>query len=130
MINLLKNKPAILLGVISVLALIVYIIAVPDKYDFDENEAPPPITEAVLQILKEQNSDKRLEYAESQPIIKSMSKHLYQFDSLMKVDREKARGVLLIVERRLLYLKAKGLDISGANEIIRNFVETYIAKRE
>ncbi len=130
MINQLKHKPAILIGIVSVLALIIYFITAPGKYDFDENEAPPPISEKVLQILKEQNSEKRLEYAESQPIIKSMSKHLYQFDSLMKVDREKARGALLVVERRLLYLKAKGLDISGANEIIRNYVETYIAKRE
>lgn len=129
MLSQLKYKTEIIVVVIAISALIIYLIMTPDEYHVETDEKPPAITEVVLKVLKEQNADKRLEYAESQPIIKSMTKHLRQFDTLMQIDREKARAPLLVVERRLLYLKAKNLDISEARKLLRDHVTKYIAKQ-
>ncbi|WP_031432491.1 hypothetical protein [Methylomarinum vadi] len=128
MFSKLKYKIEIIIVAIAISALVLFLMFSPNEFPENPSEKPPFITEALLKVLKEDNADKRLEYAESQPIIKSMTKHLRQFDSLMQIDPERARAPLLIVERRLLYLKAKGLEIDNAKKILRDQVINYIAK--
>lgn len=81
------------------------------------------ITPIVLKAIYEQNIDKRLEYAESKPIIDSMKKYLEQFDALKHRYPEKAKAPLLIVMRRLFYLKNKGLDVSDAEQILDEVIK-------
>lgn len=111
---------------LAIIALLAFLL--PDKEEEIAGVKPPMITESVLKSIKEQNTDKRLEYAESKPIILSMEKYLRQFDQLMQINPEKARGALTVVERRLLYLKNKDLDVSGARKILKDYVNQYIAK--
>lgn len=128
MFSKLKYKIEIIIVAVAISALVLFLMFSPNEFPEETVEKPPLVTEAVLKALKEDNADKRLEYAESQPIIKSMTKHLRQFDSLMQIDPERARAPLLIVERRLLYLRAKGLEIDNAKKILRDQVINYIAK--
>lgn len=119
-------KAAFLIIVVTIIVGIAF-FQVSDDEEI-AGDKPPFITEDVLEALREQNVDNRLEYAESQPIIKSMTQHLYHFDELMQFDIPKARGQLLVIKRRLEYLRAKGLDISGAEQILNKQEETYIGK--
>lgn len=126
MSNPLKSK-AVLFGLLFVVVLLVlFVLLSPEKKLSLLGEAPPPITQPLLEALREQNTDKPLEYAESQPIIKSMTKYLYQFDALLHQYPQKARAPLIVIERRLIYLQAKGLDVSNAKKILEDQVETYI----
>lgn len=126
MSGLLKSKPVIFGILFVAVLLILFVLLSPEKKKSLLGEAPPPITKPLLKALREQNTDKPLEYAESRPIINSMKKYLYQFDALLHQHPQKARAPLIVIERRLMYLKAKGLDVSNAKKILKNQVKTYI----
>ena len=120
-------KAQLFVILLTVIVLVFFLI--PDKVQQISVDKKPLVTESVLKALYEQNTDKPLEYAESKPIIKSMTKYLHQFDELIQSHPEQARTPLLIVERRLLYLKDKGLDVSKAKKILKTQVSKYIAKK-
>ncbi len=92
-------------------------------------EADHSITQQVLKAIYEENLDKRLEYAESKPIIDSMEKYLHRFEAVVKTDPIKASGNLIIVQRRLLYLKNKDLEVSKAEKILYDVMEEIIKKQ-
>ncbi len=125
MLDQLKYKAEI--AVVSIAIIVLILFVAPGDKEHIKPDTPPAIAESVLTALREQNSGKRLEYAESQPIIKSMAQYLGQFDALMQIDREKARGSLTVIERRLLYLENKGLDVAIPRKILKDFVTKYIA---
>lgn len=123
-----KLKIQLAAAALGIIALIVLLW--PDAVQQVSTEKLPMVTESILNSIKEQNTDKRLEYAESKPIILSMEKHLRQFDQLMQINPQKARGPLTVVERRLLYLENKDLDVSKARKILKDYVTKYIAKKK
>ncbi len=84
-----------------------------------EDEPQYQLTEAVLQAIKVQNLDKRLEYAESQPIIKSLRKPLRDFEYNLYKNRIRALGALVVIKQRFKYLRYKDLDTSDAERILR-----------
>ena len=83
---------------------------------------PTMITPVVLKAIYEQNINEKLAYVESKPILLSMEKYLYQFETLLPTNPAKAMGALLVVKSRLLYLKNKGLDVSRAEKILEDFL--------
>lgn len=125
---MLNNKNKLLLAAIVAAIIVFFAFLLPSQEQVISKDKPPMITETILQSIHKDNTDKRLEYAESKPIILSMEKHLRQFDHLMQIDPSKARAPLTVVERRLLYLENKDLDVSDARKILKNYVTKYIAK--
>jgi len=88
------------------------------------------ITEDVLQAIYEQNIDKKLEYAESKPIILSMEKYLHQFEAVLQSDLLKANANLIVINRRLYYLRKKGLKVTKAKKILFEVMEKVTKKRK
>jgi hypothetical protein len=129
-VNTVSNpiKAAIIIIVVIIIVGLGFFLIGDDDEEI-VGDKPPFITEEVLDILEEQNTANRLEYAESQPIIKSMKEHLYHFDEYMQFNIPRAKGHLTVIRRRLEYLRVKGLDISGAEEIINQQVKNYIEKQ-
>ncbi|WP_305907826.1 hypothetical protein Q9L42_013780 [Methylomarinum sp. Ch1-1] len=130
MLNKLTPKLSAILVTAVVIVLFLFYQWFSSNNQINTADMPPRVTEPVLNILHKQNLDKRLEYAESMPIIRDMTKYLYQLDALIQTNKDKARAPLSIVYRRLLYLKAKGLNIDGANKILKDHTTKYLAKEE
>ncbi len=84
-----------------------------------EDEPQYPLTAAVLQAIELQNTGKRLEYAESQPIIKSLKRPLRDFEYNLHRNRIRALGALVVIKQRFKYLRYKDLDISDAERILQ-----------
>jgi hypothetical protein len=84
-----------------------------------EDEPQYELTNAVLQAIKNQNIDKRLEYAESQPIIKSLKRPLRDFEYNLYKNRIRALGALTVIKQRFKYLRYKDLDTSDAERLLK-----------
>ncbi len=111
---------------IVILVIVLFFIFKPSKQDAVVVDNIPPVTQAVLKALREQNRDKPLEYNEVKPTyINSMTKHLRNFDALIETDLEKAKGQLIIVRRRLQYMENKELDISDAEKVLNDHLNLY-----
>ncbi len=90
---------------------------------------PHTVTQAVLKAIYDQNIDKKLEYAESKPIILSLEKYLHAFETFLQSNPVKAGANLIIIKRRLLYLKKKDLEVSQAERILYDVMEAASKKQ-
>ncbi len=105
----------VILAVIVILSLFFLFSSEDELYP---EQGAHVLTPAVLEALRTQNLDKRLEYAESQPIIESLTKYLHLFEYYIKTNPTKARGYLSIIKTRFDYLEYKDLKVDQAEKIL------------
>lgn len=90
----------------------------------NNNKSTELLTPIILKAVYQQNLTKKLEYAESKPILDSMKKHLYKFELLSKQgDESGATAILIIVKRRFSYLERKGLQVTNAEKILDDYLD-------
>ncbi len=119
--QLLSLKQGISTVHMAILALLIlggYFLFSGNNIALFEEPVDYKVTQAVLQALKTQNQDKKLEYDESQPIIKSLEKPLRDFEYNLNKNHTRAMGYLIVIKQRFKYLRYKDLDTSAAEKIV------------
>ncbi len=115
---------------VSIVLLLFFLFSGGKQTPIPLSSSSHTITEDVLQAIYEQNIDKKLEYAESKPIILSMEKYLHQFEAVLQSDLLKANANLIVINRRLYYLRKKGLKVTKAKKILFEVMEKVTKKRK
>ncbi len=121
--RLLSLKKGIKITHMAILALSILVASflfTGNKIALFEESVDYELAREVLQALEAQNRDKKLEYAESQPIIKSLEQPLKDFEYNLYRNRTRALGYLTIIKQRFKYLRYKDLETSAAEKILRD----------
>jgi len=121
--RLLSLKKGIKITHIAILALLILIASflfTGNKTALFEESVDYELAREVLQALEDQNRDKKLEYAESQLIIKSLKQPLKDFEYNLYKNRTRALGYLTIIKQRFKYLRYKNIDTSAAEKILHD----------
>ncbi len=106
------------MAVLAALILVAFLLFSGGGLALFTEESQYELTETVLQALKNQNTDKPVEYAESVPIIKSLRQPLRDYEYNLYKNRLRALGSLTVIKQRLKYLRYKDLDTSDAERIL------------